>query len=119
MCHKKISGFGTDSWQDDGQECPSYGIALCDFCSLDIHVRAIARTALLPQGLCVKNRFLASAQIHGRTTDKNVHPTESHCTGGLTPHRSPSRHQITVRFKSRTKTRLPWNRSFDRFSFDF
>ena len=51
-------GFGTNSWQDDGQECPSYGIALCDFCSVDIHVRAIARTALLPQNLCVTKKMV-------------------------------------------------------------
>jgi len=29
----------------------------CDFCSLDIPVRAIARKTILPQGLCFTKKF--------------------------------------------------------------
>ncbi len=47
-------------------------------------------------GLYVTNKFLAAPQIHGKTTDKNVHPTESQCTAGLTPHRSPSMLAVNV-----------------------
>ena len=31
----------------------------------------------------------AVSDFHGTTTDQNVSPPEPHCTGGLTPHRSP------------------------------
>ena len=35
-------------------------------------------------------RYVATSLRSPVTPDKNVHPAESHCTGRLTPHRSPN-----------------------------
>ena len=38
-------------------------------------------------------KVVALTQIHGTTKDKSA---ESHCTGGLTPHRSPFMTQLST-----------------------
>ena len=49
-----------------------------------------ASRAMEANGRASACRYVAISLRSPATTDKNVHPTESHCAGGLTPHRLPS-----------------------------
>ena len=59
-------------------------------------------------------RYVATSLRSPVTPDKNVHPAESHCTGGLTPHRSPN--AITGTFCFSIRVRCSFSFSLIQFS---